>query len=289
LEHVAVIFNPRSGRGGGAELARRASSGVSRTGRSAALVSIDQMSSLASPPQAIIAVGGDGTARGVVEYFRSRFSHCPPVCFVPAGTANLLSIHLRLNWNFTILEDEIEGTFRAGRTVDLDVGTANGRPFLLMCGIGFDAAVVRELDRGRSGPISHLSYALPLARTLLSRDRPTISARVDDRDIEGIHGLAMVANVAEYGAGFSLCPGADSRDGLLDLTLLPRAGPLNLATYAALAATRQLDLSNAVRVRGRTIDLTGDAFSQVDGEPFQHLPLRIELLPQRQRFIVRDA
>jgi len=69
--------------------------------------------------------------------------------------------HLGIKWNDETLEGQVSRAVRRGRVVALDAGRANGKLFLLMVGVGYDAAVVHELARVRKGPIGYANYVLP--------------------------------------------------------------------------------------------------------------------------------
>jgi len=55
----------------------------------------------------------------------------------------------------------------------------NGKLFLLMVGVGFDAAVVHALARIRRGPITMVDYALPAAWTVATYQFPSLRVKVD--------------------------------------------------------------------------------------------------------------
>src|SRR5205807_7094329 len=108
--------------------------------------------------RAAIVIGGDGTLRAVAERLLRYGPPIPPILPVPLGTANLMGRHLGIQWTDLTLEDQVVAAVARRRVLQMDAGRANGRLFLLMAGVGFDAHVVHELDRLRSGPISFVNY-----------------------------------------------------------------------------------------------------------------------------------
>lgn len=179
---------------------------------------------------------------------------------------------------------------KRGHARRLDIGHADGHgPFLLMAGVGFDAHVVAELDRRRTGPIGLTSYALPAASALLSGRMPAVTVEVDGREVFGPKpGIVMVANAPEYGAGFELVPGARTDDGLLDVVCLPGAGPGHVLRWTALAAMgRHTSSAGVVRARGQvvTIRSAGEVPVQVDGDPGGRLPITLRVRPAAVPFV----
>ena len=114
--------------------------------------------------RAVLAIGGDGTA-SVVR------SHVPleiPLLVVPMGTENLLGRYVRQSTDPAAVLDVVEN----GVVAELDLGQANGKPFLLMISAGFDAEVIRSLHENRRGNISRAAYFLPSLRAMRSYEYP---------------------------------------------------------------------------------------------------------------------
>lgn len=184
---------------------------------------------------------------------------------------------------------EVAETLRQGRLRPLDVGLANGRPFLLMAGIGFDAHVVHSLDRRRRGPIGLWSYAVPALSAVARYGFPPIEVSVDSvRRFGPQPAVVMVANLPPYGTGFPIIPTARGDDGLLDVVCLPCRSKAELAKIVSLAAVGQhLDVPGPHKFRGRVIELrsTQHVPVQVDGDPAAHLPLRCVLHGRQIRLL----
>lgn len=174
----------------------------------------------------------------------------------------------------------------------IDAGIANGRLFLLMAGIGFDAHIIHALDERRGGPIGLLSYALPAASAVARYGFPPLRVDVDGGRVFGPRqGVVMIANLPQYGTGFPIVPGARGDDGLLDVLCLPCASRARLIELFALATEqRHMDVPGAVRATGRSIHVTSEVAIpvQIDGDPGGTLPLTATLHAQ-QVPLVRPA
>ena len=134
--------------------------------------SLEEYQQLASNPEeqfhAIVAAGGDGTAAEAVN----RSPPNTPIALFPLGTENLAARYLK--------QPKEAGGFAkmvsTGTQIHLDVGKANGRLFLLMIGVGFDAEIVRRLAENRGGHITRWTYAKPLWQTIRQYHYPRFIA-----------------------------------------------------------------------------------------------------------------
>ncbi len=147
---VLLTVNPMAGDGSRqrkiteliAELARRGFEPQQFT-------SLDELAATAKALQlrgelrAVVAAGGDGT----IAEIANRTEAGTPLAVFPLGTENLLAKYLEMSHDCATFAE----TIAAGRTTWIDAGRANGRIFLLMAGVGFDAEVVRRLHAARPG------------------------------------------------------------------------------------------------------------------------------------------
>jgi diacylglycerol kinase (ATP) len=239
---------------------------------------------------AVITVGGDGTLRDVVDRLFGRSPDGPPVLPVSMGTANLMGRHLGYRWTPATLGSLVVNTIRRRRIVRLDAGRANGKLFLLMAGVGLDAAVVHELARTRRGPIALASYLMPLAVSFAGYRFPPITVDVDGiRVLDDEPAIAVFGNVREYGTGLPILPRADATDGLLDVCCMPCRDWTGLVELL-LALTNQTHPARegVITLRGKTIGIRSPEKVpvQIDGDSAGFTPLAIETLPARVPFLL---
>lgn len=181
-----------------------------------------------SPDVAALAVGGDGTAHGLLpELTRSGRA----LGLVPLGSGNDLAGMLGLGaGDFAAALGRLE---RPPQRLDvLEVTLESGPPTLLLngLGMGFDAQVAALMTvapaRWFGLPLSGFSRYLWAALSgLRGLETGMLSVTLDDQSPDeqpfysGPSCLAAVMNGSRYGGGFQIAPGADPQDGLLDLTL----------------------------------------------------------------------
>lgn len=292
MSRVSIVFNPNSGRGRSPLIAADIARLLEAQGITSTRLTIAQY--LAKPTSAdcecVCALGGDGTVRAFVEAFaREHAERSPPIAVVALGTANLISKHLELPWSAQGGLETLVRAIQNGHTRSMDIPTANGKPFLIMCSTGFDAQVVHELAAHRSGPITKLDYLPALARSWMGFGSNPVEVWADGKAIFGPEpALVVVANAPEYGTGFTLNPNATSNDGLLDLTIFSMQERRHVLSTAWAAVTGTVGKAAALMTTARSIEIRGNCPAQVDGEAFGNTPIRIELLPFRQRFIAPE-
>ncbi len=293
-ETVNIFANPIAGRGRGKWTAQRLERRLRADGY-AVRTSFDAPNRIAEDwaggeIRAAVIIGGDGTLRAVTRRLLEIRGHAPPLLPVPLGTANLMGRHLGIDWNEKTVEAGVSAAVRRLDIRTLDAATANGELFLLMAGIGYDAMVVHELDRIRTGPINMASYLLPAAIAMRDYSFPKLRVIVDDQEVFASRpAVAFVGNVKEYGTGFSILPFARPDDGLLDVCVIPCSTRLELLRSFILAFTAQHIKQAGTRyVTGKSIRIESETAApvQLDGDAGGFTPLDIRLLPMRLPFIV---
>jgi YegS/Rv2252/BmrU family lipid kinase len=188
----------------------------------------------------VLSVGGDGTAN---EAAWGLLDSATALGHVPAGSGNGLARALRIPLRpaaaLRALEDAVVRR--------MDVGTANGRPFLNVAGAGFDAAVgtaFHEWGRagGRRGLFNYFRLAVPRALTYRA-SKWTLRAGADR--FEGAAFVVAFLNGPQYGGGAAIAPGSRLDDGLLDVVVIEDAPVLEL-----LANVPRLYMGGLERFRG---------------------------------------
>lgn len=282
MSPIDVIFNKKSGLGQARATALHLEKNLGSLGHEARAIEIESWPT-DRRAGALVIVGGDGTVKWAVER-GLKSNHLPPIAIAPFGTANLLSIHLNHRYARGKIVSAIDRMIRTNRIRKIDLAQANGQAMLLMAGIGFDANVVHDLAARRTGPIKKLSYLAPIIRSILAFKPGEIDVKIDGKSIFKGRAAALVANIPEYGLGFSLAPNAKSDDGLLDVVVLPMGSLLGVVRQTISAAIQHRILSTAITSRGRVIEVDGNERVQIDGEASGRLPLKVEVDDRRVNF-----
>lgn len=296
VKQVLVLANPIAGRGRGVQMAREicyrfAERGIEASMELRPIDRPDADESALRQADALVVIGGDGTLRKVVEtLIRRRVDPIPPILLVPRGTANLMAQHLGLRFSAPSLVDRVVQMVGDPTVVRLDGAVANGACFLLMASVGFDAAVVHELTQHRRGVIHKYSYIKPALQAVMHYPFPAITVHAEGRRVFGARpGIAVVANVREYGIGLPLVPQADACDGQLDLLVLPCERWEDLpALLLKVAAGEPGQIAGGVVCKARSVRIESaqEVPVQLDGDAAGFTPLDIEVLPVQIPLIV---
>lgn len=172
---------------------------------------------------AIGVAGGDGTLRDVAHGLVTG-GHSVPVALIAAGTGNDMARALGLPGDLGAQVSALT----SGRELALDTWLWNGQVFVLVAGLGLDAAVAEAVNRRFRGLGGKLAYILAFL-AVFPRFQP-FQLRVEDGSggYEGKVWLAAFANAPCYGGGMQIAPNAEMTDGRLDLVIIEAVSRLEL-------------------------------------------------------------
>ncbi|MBW3089594.1 diacylglycerol/lipid kinase family protein [Bifidobacterium miconisargentati] len=179
----------------------------------------------------VIAVGGDGTVRTVASAV-SGTGHALGI--IPIGTGNLFAR------NMGIPVDDIDAaltvaTSHGSRLVDMGRLTLldhpeddHGHAFLIIAGVGFDAAMIDDTDPELKRNISWLAYFAGGIKNLFApKFRGDLTITSADGSAHTINNLkfrtVMAGNCGQIPV-FSLMPAASYDDGILDFEIIDTTG-----------------------------------------------------------------
>jgi YegS/Rv2252/BmrU family lipid kinase len=190
----------------------------------------------------VLACGGDGTVRAAAE---AVVGSDATLAVLPTGTANQFARAMSI-------PSEPEGVLEllASRQVrTIDTGRCNDMTFLVMAGIGFDAALIdaADDDKERLGMVAYLRAG---AKEVRQRAPFPIEVDVDgDRVFEGEASCLLVANIGTLN-GFEALPDASPTDGRLDLAVVTAAGVKEWAALMLSAVRHRQHLSGRADLHG---------------------------------------
>lgn len=178
---------------------------------------------------AVLVAGGDGTVRAVSE---AMSGSGVPLAIVPSGTGNLLARNLRL----PLTEPEaMVGAVFDGDTLQMDVGwTKLGRPdgttaehaFVVMGGIGLDAAMIANTNPQLKKTVGWVAYVDGAARSLPSAKPFRVVYELPGHRLHSSRVQSVLfANCGKLPAGLDLIPEASIADGALDIVIFQPKGP----------------------------------------------------------------
>lgn len=227
----------------------------------------------------VAAVGGDGTMSQVIAAL-------PPgrtAGIIPTGNTRDFARSVGYSSSpFIALRQLLEGEPRP-----FDVPAVNGRPFLNVAGVGFDAFLARRAEA--VGWRASIGYFSAFLRRLATYRSPSLTVQLDGRAGEGCVFQLAVGNCRYYGGGLQVCPKAHFDDGLLDVCITEALSP-----GEALLALRRLARGTHVKHRkvhytkAHCVRVDGPTGTVVhaDGNPVGTLPATFTVRPRALQLVV---
>jgi diacylglycerol kinase (ATP) len=229
-----------------------------------------------------IAAGGDGT---VNEVMNGLLHTQTALGTLPIGTVNIWAREMGLPMDIVGAAKQL----LEARVRSVDVGMAGDRAFLLMAGVGFDAAVTQSVDAGekkRFGVIAYVKQAFQVAwkfqgvRTLL---------RIDGKRVRGRILMLVIGNSQLYGGVVKFTAHAIVDDGLLDVCVIKGRSMLTAPLRLFSVFTRNYNRDPKVAYfKASRVEIQGKKRLpiQVDGDFIGKTPMRFEILPGALRVMV---
>jgi len=216
----------------------------------------------------VIVCGGDGTVREVCAELAGTGI---PVGIVPAGTGNLLARNLSLPLFIRAAIDiALTGQDRAIDMVRVTGDGIDETSFMVMAGLGFDAAIMEGVNEDIKNKVGWLAYVLSGLKALMF---PTMRLDVSVDDGPWTRHRArtcVIGNVGSLQGGMNLIPDAAIDDGLLDLVLLYPRRFLSWIPLVLRVMTRREDRAgeSVARMTGRKIAVRAstEVPRQLDGD-----------------------
>ncbi len=216
----------------------------------------------------VVVCGGDGTVREVCAELAGTGI---PVGIVPAGTGNLLARNLDIPLFIRAAIDiAINGQDRAIDMVKVTGDGLEDSHFMVMAGMGFDAAIMEGVNEGIKKKVGWIAYVLSALKALMF---PTMRLEVSvDGGPFTKHKArtCVVGNVGSLQGGMNLIPDAAIDDGQLDVVLLfPRRFLSWIPLVVRVLSRREERAGESVaRFTGRTVVVRAslEVPRQLDGD-----------------------
>lgn len=162
----------------------------------------------------VFVAGGDGTVMAAV----TAMGGCGvPMAILPTGTGNLLARNLDLPIND---EDACLRIGITGRDRAIDIAAVEDRKFVVMAGLGFDAAMMRDAPEGLKKKLGWPAYVVSAAKHLRGRGLRVTLTFDDGQPVHRRVRTVVVGNVGKLQGNIPLLPDAKPDDGILDVVAI---------------------------------------------------------------------
>jgi YegS/Rv2252/BmrU family lipid kinase len=275
---LQVIYNPVAGQRHGSRL-RATFRALAHSGASLSVIETKRpgdaeraaVSASRVGTEILIVAGGDGTINEVVNGLMAAPGPIPPMAIIPLGTANVLAQEIGLK----LAANKIASAILHGRRIKVYPGRANGRYFLLMGGVGFDAEVVAQVDpalKRRTGAFAYLAETL---HQMWRYRFETCGGEIDGVPFKAR--WVVVCNGRHYGGPFVAAPSARLTEPGFSVCLFSGAR-FDIARYGLALALGRLSHQSDVRVLpAQRVRVDGPVGYKVqgDGDIIASLPVEI--------------
>jgi YegS/Rv2252/BmrU family lipid kinase len=215
----------------------------------------------------VIVCGGDGTVREVCAELAGTGI---PVGIIPAGTGNLLARNLDVPLYLrSAIDVALNGQDRAIDLVRVGGDGIEDTHFMVMAGMGFDAAIMEGVNEEIKKKIGWIAYVVSGLRSLMF---PAIKVEIqidDEKPTTHRARTVVVGNVGFLQAGMPLLPDATIDDGILDVVIIHPRQFLSWITVASRVLRKStivdetLDRRTGSRVR---VKASAPTPRQLDGD-----------------------
>jgi diacylglycerol kinase family enzyme len=170
----------------------------------------------------------------------------------------------------------------------IDGGKCNGRLFLNGVGIGFDGAIVKDLE-GKKKVAGKATYLLSILKNIFTYKEKYCQLALDNETLAQDCFMISVANGSRYGGSFQVAPKASVKDALLDVMVVGRIAAASRIRYLPVIEKGEHIHLSFIQYRHSThitIQSEKPLPAHIDGEFICTSFFQIECLPKRFSFLL---
>lgn len=230
---------------------------------------------------AVIA-GGDGSLNLAIQSLAGTQT---ALGVIPTGTGNVWAKELGIPLDARGAAEVL----LKGQTLWTDLGRANGRYFLAIAGVGFDATVTRDLKPATKRRLGVMAYVVAAIMEALKLRGSEALISADGRIMRRRILMVAACNTRLYGGVLRMAPEAFMDDGLLDVSIFFGHGfwrKLRHAVKALFGVHRSDPEVEFFQTPSLHIESREYLPVQLDGDYFGTTPVEIRVVPKALRVIV---
>ena len=211
--------------------------------------------------EVVVAVGGDGSANDVAA---GLINTNTAMGIIPLGSGNGLAHHLKIPFSIS-KAIKVLNHYKPSK---IDTATTNGKLFISIAGIGFDAMVADKFAlQKRRG---FRTYLLLVIKEFFRYKPSEYTITINDKVIKTKALLISFANSDQFGNNVSIAPKASIYDGYLDLCIIKELTTIKALRIAHKFFNKDIDSSRFVEtIKFKEARVSCDEFvhSHIDGDP----------------------
>lgn len=227
----------------------------------------------------VVAVGGDGT---INECLSGLINSDTALAVIPCGSGNGFAYHIGMKRKIEQAILQLKNT----RIEQIDSCSVNGKPFINVAGIGFDAHIANLFNGLRKrGFVNYVKLILKELR--YKPQKYILSYNGTQKKVNAY--LIAFANASQYGNDAKISPLSDINDKLLDFVIVKYFPRWRIPIFLLKVVMGRTHLSKYVEIiqSQKMKIIAKDTLLHIDGEPYKTKnPIEIKLLPESLKILI---
>ena len=197
----------------------------------------------------VVAVGGDGTINEVASQLVNTTT---ALAIVPCGSGNGLARDLKISLRYKKAIQQINKL----EFKKIDVGVCNNQYFFSLAGVGYDAKVAYDFNKGKRRKFA--GYLWAIFKDYFNVKNQPFEIELENEKIFDPYFLVTVANCSQWGYNVKVAPGAKLDDGLFIVNFCKKpsifsvipfgikllAGKIEHSRYADFKTTKNISITS---------------------------------------------
>jgi len=237
----------------------------------------------------IIAMGGDGTISEVINGICAAGADTT-LGILPTGSGNDTIKSLGMERDLKKCMEQI----LRGRTEKIDIGKCNDRYFVNIMGMGFDGAVMENMEKMREGSRKKKKNRKPpynraLLRTIFHYRSIPLKMWIDGKSFSQRFFMVCIANGTTFGGDFIIAPEACLTDGQFRVVCIDDISILKFFLYIRnVKKGIVIKKPEVTYLRGKNIKIISEntLYAQMDGECYINNIFNISILEKHLKVFV---
>ena len=237
--------------------------------------------------QRVVAAGGDGTVKEVVDaILQLSADKRPELAVMPLGTANDFATACTISADLSLALQLAQ----SGEAQTVDAVKANEHHFMNVASGGFGAQVTATTPVALKNFLGGGAYTLSGLVQAVNFSPYHGELRSPDQSIKDAVIVGAVCNGRQAGGGQKLAPQALIDDGLLDLVALCHFLPEALSQVIEELITSEVNGEFVKRFRAPWAEWKSDVEMPInlDGEPISSKKIRFEVMPGAIKLVLPE-
>lgn len=164
-------------------------------------------------PDTVVAVGGDGTLKLVVEATRNSGI---PIGLIPGGSANGMAKELGIPLDHS----EALGVVAAGYSRKIHLTSINNCICIHLSDLGFNAYVIKKFEESEKRGM--WGYIKSAWKVLWSHSKMKVEIKMEERYVSHSAAMVVIANATKYGTGVVINPRGRLDDASFEVVIVKR-------------------------------------------------------------------